>query len=73
MGGIVYAALGNVRQVTIGPTALLSLMTSKYTSFGGQSGPAYATLLCFVSGIVELLMAFLKLGIFIHGILKNCF
>ncbi|XP_037815518.1 sodium-independent sulfate anion transporter [Lucilia sericata] len=62
MGGIVYAFLGSCRQVTIGPTALLALMTSRHTSFGLQSGPAYAIMLCLISGIVELLMALLRLG-----------
>ncbi|XP_043951378.1 sodium-independent sulfate anion transporter isoform X1 [Drosophila biarmipes] len=62
MGGIIYAMLGSCRQVTIGPTALLALMTSRHTGFGLGSGPAYAILLCLISGIVELGMAVLKLG-----------
>ncbi|XP_016969700.1 sodium-independent sulfate anion transporter isoform X2 [Drosophila rhopaloa] len=62
VGGIVYAMLGSCRQVTIGPTALLALMTSRHTGFGLGSGPAYAILLCLISGIVELGMAVLKLG-----------
>lgn len=37
-------------------------MTSKHTNMGGISGPHFAILLCFLSGIVELLMAFLRLG-----------
>ncbi|SPP76864.1 sodium-independent sulfate anion transporter isoform X1 [Drosophila guanche] len=62
VGGIVYALLGSCRQVTIGPTALLALMTSRHTGFGLGSGPAYAILLCLISGVVELGMAVLKLG-----------
>ncbi|XP_017861035.1 PREDICTED: sodium-independent sulfate anion transporter [Drosophila arizonae] len=62
VGGIVYALLGSCRQVTIGPTALLALMTSRHTGFGLDSGPAYGILLCLISGIVELAMAVLKLG-----------
>ncbi|KAH8268731.1 hypothetical protein KR018_000028 [Drosophila ironensis] len=62
VGGIVYALLGSCRQVTIGPTALLALMTSRHTGFGLGSGPSYAILLCLISGIVELGMAVLKLG-----------
>ncbi|KRK01719.1 sodium-independent sulfate anion transporter isoform X3 [Drosophila yakuba] len=62
VGGIIYAMLGSCRQVTIGPTALLALMTSRHTGFGLGSGPAYAILLCLISGIVELGMAVLKLG-----------
>lgn len=62
VGGIVYAMLGSCRQVTIGPTALLALMTSRHTGFGLDSGPAYGILLCLISGVVELAMAVLRLG-----------
>ena len=62
VGGVVYAMLGGCREVTIGPTALLALMTSRHTGLGGTSGPQLAILLCFLSGIVELIMALLKLG-----------
>lgn len=62
VGGVIYAMLGGCREVTIGPTALLALMTSRHTGLGGISGPHLAILLCFLSGIVEMLMALLKLG-----------
>lgn len=62
VGGIVYALIGGCRQVTIGPTALLGLITSRHTNLGLNSGPAFAILLCFLSGIVEMLMALLQLG-----------
>lgn len=62
VGGILYAFLGGCRQVTIGPTALLALITSKHTGLGLTSGPTYAILLCFISGVIELIMALLRLG-----------
>lgn len=62
VGGIIYAIFGSCRELTIGPNALLSLMTSRHTSLGGASGPHLANLLCLCAGIVEMLMAFLKLG-----------
>ncbi|XP_055912234.1 sodium-independent sulfate anion transporter [Eupeodes corollae] len=62
VGGILYALMGGCCQVTIGPTALLALITSKHTGLGLASGPTYAILLCFISGIIELLMALLRLG-----------
>lgn len=34
VGGVVYALLGGCREVTIGPTALLALMTSRHTGLG---------------------------------------
>ncbi|KAL1377277.1 hypothetical protein pipiens_016370 [Culex pipiens pipiens] len=62
VGGLMYALIGGCREVTIGPTALLALMTSRHTGHGGESGPHFAILLCFLSGIVELAMAVLRLG-----------
>ncbi|XP_058058472.1 sodium-independent sulfate anion transporter isoform X1 [Anopheles bellator] len=62
IGGFVYAMIGSCREVTIGPTALLSLMTSRHTSLGTGPVPEFAILLCFLSGVVELLMAVLRLG-----------
>lgn len=62
MGGFLYALIGGCRELTIGPNALLSLMTSRHTKLGGRSGPQLANLLCFLSGIVEMIMAMLKLG-----------
>lgn len=62
VGGIIYALIGGCKEVTIGPTALLALMTSRHTSLGSISGPQFAVLLCFLSGIVELIMALLRLG-----------
>lgn len=59
---MVYACLGGCPEVNIGPTALLSLMTSRHTGLGGASGPHLAILLCFLGGIVELIMALLRLG-----------
>lgn len=62
VGGAVYALMGGCREVTIGPTALLALMTSRHTGYGGNSGADLAILLCFLAGIVELIMALLRLG-----------
>lgn len=64
-GCIVYALLGGCPEVTIGPTALLALMTSRHTSLGGQSGAQLAILLCFLSGIVEFIIAILRLGVLV--------
>ncbi|XP_026464501.1 sodium-independent sulfate anion transporter-like [Ctenocephalides felis] len=60
MGCFVYALLGGCRQVTIGPTALLSLMTAKYTA--QAAGIELAVLLCFLSGCVQSLMAIFRMG-----------
>lgn len=58
MGCFVYFILGTSRDVTLGPTAIMSLLVSSYTFHE----PAYAVLLAFLSGCVQLAMGFLCLG-----------
>lgn len=50
---------GTVKQVSIGPTSLMSLLTYEYTK---DLPPQYVVLLTFMCGIVEMLMGLLKLG-----------
>ncbi|KAF2891590.1 hypothetical protein ILUMI_14583, partial [Ignelater luminosus] len=64
-GGFIYTVFGTIPQLNIAPTALLSLLTFTYThsvSFGAV--PA-AILLCFFSGIIELICGILHLGFLI--------
>ncbi|XP_045381742.1 sodium-independent sulfate anion transporter [Lemur catta] len=58
MGCFVYFFLGTSRDVTLGPTAIMSLLVSFYTFHE----PAYAVLLAFLSGCIQLVMGFLRLG-----------
>ncbi|XP_054565810.1 sodium-independent sulfate anion transporter [Eptesicus fuscus] len=58
VGCFVYVFLGTSRDVTLGPTAIMSLLVSSYTF----REPAYAVLLAFLSGCVQLAMRFLCLG-----------
>ncbi|XP_036195045.1 sodium-independent sulfate anion transporter isoform X2 [Myotis myotis] len=58
VGCFVYFFLGTSRDVTLGPTAVMSLLVSSYTF----REPAYAVLLAFLSGCVQLAMRFLCLG-----------
>lgn len=58
MGCFVYLFLGTSRDVTLGPTAIMSLLVSFYTF----REPAYAVLLAFLSGCIQLAMGFLHLG-----------
>ncbi|KAM4843303.1 sodium-independent sulfate anion transporter, partial [Thomomys bottae] len=57
-GCFVYFLLGTSRDVTLGPTAIMSLLVSFYTFHE----PAYAVLLAFLSGCIQLAMGFLRLG-----------
>ncbi|XP_060027825.1 sodium-independent sulfate anion transporter isoform X2 [Erinaceus europaeus] len=58
MGCFVYFFLGTSRDVTLGPTAIMSLLVSFYTAHE----PAYAVLLAFLSGCIQLVMGCLRLG-----------
>nr|XP_054112547.1 sodium-independent sulfate anion transporter isoform X4 [Callithrix jacchus] len=57
-GCFVYFFLGTSRDVTLGPTAIMSLLVSFYTFHE----PAYAVLLAFLSGCIQLVMGVLRLG-----------
>lgn len=59
MGCFVYIVFGSCKDITLGPTALLALMT--YEQIQGRNYD-YAVLLCFLTGIVQLIMGLLHLG-----------
>ncbi|XP_077980013.1 sodium-independent sulfate anion transporter-like [Glandiceps talaboti] len=72
MGCIVYCLMGTAKDITLGPTAVMSLMVAE---FGGGSGgeaevhdPIYAITLSFFSGVVLLLMGILHLGFLVNFI-----
>nr|CAD7440335.1 unnamed protein product [Timema bartmani] len=65
MGCFVYLILGSCKDITIGPTALMALMT--YQQVVGRN-PDFAILLCFLSGCVQLLMSVLHLGVLVDFI-----
>nr|CAD7588524.1 unnamed protein product [Timema genevievae] len=62
-GSFVYIVFGTCKEVNIGPTALLSLLTLNYTH---DTNPDMAVLLCFLSGCVELLCGLLHLGFLVE-------
>ncbi|XP_022188854.2 sodium-independent sulfate anion transporter [Nilaparvata lugens] len=62
-GVLVYIVFGSTRQIALGPTALLSLLTYHYTR--GKSAD-YVVLLTFLVGCVELLCGILQLGFLVN-------
>lgn len=58
-GCLVYCIFGSCKDITIGPTALMSLMT--YQQVVGRN-PDFAVLLCFLTGIIQWIMGFFHLG-----------
>lgn len=59
MGAMVYIVFGSCKDITIGPTALMALMTHEYVQ--GRNAD-FAVLLAFLCGCLQILMAFLRLG-----------
>ncbi|XP_033374582.1 sodium-independent sulfate anion transporter isoform X2 [Parus major] len=58
MGCFVYCFLGTAKDVTLGPTAIMSLLVSSYAFHE----PVHAVLLAFLSGCIQLAMGLLHLG-----------
>lgn len=65
MGCFVYIIFGSCKAATIGPTAIMALMTEPYVS--GYT-PDFAILLCFISGVIILLLGILNLGFLVRFI-----
>lgn len=68
MGVFVYAILGTSKDITLGPTAIMSLMTAAFATSPVKNDPTYAIVLCLASGLVQVLMGILHLGILVNFI-----
>ncbi|XP_036361794.1 sodium-independent sulfate anion transporter isoform X2 [Octopus sinensis] len=68
MGCFVYCILGTAKDITLGPTAIMSLMTAAFGNSPVNNDPTYAILLAFFCGIIQLLMGFFNLGILVNFI-----
>ena len=64
MGCFVYCVFGSSKDITIGPTAIMALMTGVHAKYG----PDYAVLLAFLSGLIILACGLLQLGFLIDFI-----
>ncbi|GLG94259.1 Uncharacterized protein GBIM_01501, partial [Gryllus bimaculatus] len=59
MGSLVYTFFGTIKEVSIGPTSLMALLTFQFTE---HLGVEFVILLSFLAGCVELLMGVLNAG-----------
>lgn len=59
-GSIIYMFFGTVKEVSIGPTSLMSIITVSYTY---EKPIEYVFIMTFVCGCVEMLMGIFRLGI----------
>ncbi|XP_017755079.1 PREDICTED: sodium-independent sulfate anion transporter-like [Eufriesea mexicana] len=65
MGNFLYLFFGTIKEVSIGPSSLMSLLTLEYT----RNMPVdFIVLFCFLAGCVELLMGVLRLGFLVDFI-----
>lgn len=58
MGGFIYCFFGTSKDVTLGPTAIMSLLVHTY----GNCDPVQAVMLTLFAGLIQLFMGLLKLG-----------
>lgn len=68
MGVFVYTLLGTSKDITLGPTAIMSLMTAAFATSPVEDDPTFAIVLCLFCGIVQLVMGILHLGIMVNFI-----
>lgn len=65
MGSFLYIFFGTIKEVSIGPSSLMSLLTFEYT----RNMPVdFVVLFCFLAGCIELLMGLLRLGFLVDFI-----
>ncbi|XP_055299974.1 sodium-independent sulfate anion transporter-like isoform X3 [Sitodiplosis mosellana] len=65
IGAFIYVFFGTIKEVSIGPTSLMALLTLQYTV---DKPPEFAIILAFLAGCVELAMGVLKLGFIVDFI-----
>lgn len=65
VGTFIYLLFGTSKVVPMGPTAIVALLVNNTI---GSRGPTYATLLCFLTGIIQTLMSTAGMGIIINFI-----
>ncbi|XP_059145187.1 sodium-independent sulfate anion transporter-like [Physella acuta] len=70
----VYTLMGSAKDITIGPSAITSLLTASFATTvsptlpNGEKDPTLPILLAFTTGLVFIAMSFLKLGIIVSYI-----
>lgn len=65
VGCFVYVIFGTIKEVSIGPTSLMSFLTAEYTR---DLSTDFVVALCFFVGCCELLMGIFKLGFLVNFI-----
>lgn len=66
MGGFIYCFFGTSKDITLGPTAIMSLLVAEFASERSpiHDDATYAIILTLISGLITLAMGLLNLGQF---------
>lgn len=67
MGCFVYCIFGTSKDITLGPTAIMSLLCSAYV----DGDPVFAVVLTLLCGVIQTGMALLRLGKMENGVNVN--
>ncbi|XP_076444459.1 sodium-independent sulfate anion transporter-like isoform X2 [Babylonia areolata] len=68
MGCFVYMFMGTSKDITLGPTAIMSLMVGTFAASPVKDDPTLAIILTLICGLVQLLMGILNLGFLVNYI-----
>ncbi|KAK2175762.1 hypothetical protein NP493_709g02012 [Ridgeia piscesae] len=68
MGCFVYCVLGTAKDITLGPTAIMSLMTATFATSPVTGDATLAVVLTLMCGIVQFVMAILHVGFLVDFI-----
>ena len=69
MGCFVYCLMGTSKDITLGPTAIMSLMTAAFGVSPIPGDPTFAVVLALFTGIFQLVMGLFSLGKSLHLII----
>lgn len=62
MAGFVYCLFGTSKDASLGPAAIMSLLTAEFGHSMIEGDPTYAIGLSLVSGLAQITMGFLHIG-----------
>ena len=62
MACFVYFLLGTSKDVNLGPTAVMSLLTAEFGHSVVKDDATYAIALAFINGIIQIAMGIMSLG-----------
>ena len=62
MGSFIYCILGTAKDITLGPTAIMSLMTATFATSPIAGDATLAIVLTLMCGIVQFVMSILHVG-----------